>query len=103
MESHLNNGDLKEAWRVVQGYTRVAKDKGPTPCFESMVKQTCERRELYAKVPPPGDPIPINVDAFPVRDEVPEEPEIRVKVKNLRNGRSGGRCQDQSQRHQTMA
>ena len=90
MEPHLNNGDLKEAWRVVQGYTRVAEDKGPTPCFESMGRQTRERRELYAKVPPPGDPIHINVDAFPVRDEVPEEPEIRAKVKNLRNGRSGG-------------
>ena len=55
-----------------------------------MAKQTQERRELYAKVPLPGDPIPINVEPSPVRDEVPEEPEIRTKVKNLRNGRSGG-------------
>jgi len=90
MESHLNNGDLKEAWRVVQRYTRVAEERGPTPCFDSMVKQTQERKELYAKVPPPGDPIPINVEPSPVRDEVPEEPEIREKVINLRNGRSGG-------------
>ena len=54
-----------------------------------MAKQTQERIELYVKVPPSGDPIPINVDKFPVQDEVPEEPEIRSRVKNMRNGRSG--------------
>jgi hypothetical protein len=35
MGSHLNNGDLKEAWRVVQRYTRIAEDKGPTPCYKT--------------------------------------------------------------------
>ena len=89
MESHLNNRDLKEAWRIVQRYT-LPEDKGPsTPCLDSMVKQTRERQELHAKVPPSKDPISINVDKFPVMSELPEEPEIREKVKNLRNGSKG--------------
>ena len=90
ISSHLNNGELKESWRVAQRWYRVAEDRAPKPCYESMAKQTQEREELYSKVPPPGDPIPINVDPFNVRDAVPEEPEIRTVVKDLRNGRSGG-------------
>ena len=97
MGSHLNNGDLKEAWRVVQRYTRIAEDKGPTPCYESMVKQTQERKELYTKVPPPGDPITINVEKSPVQDEVPPEPAIRVKQgQESEEWSLGGRRQDQS-------
>ena len=53
-------------------------------------KQTKEREELYAKVPPPGDPIPINVDPFEINDAIPEDVEIRAVVRGMRNGRAGG-------------
>ena len=55
-----------------------------------MAKQTGKREELYAKVQPPGDPIPINLQPFNIYDSVPKEPEIQVVVKAMRNGRAGG-------------
>ena len=55
-----------------------------------MGKQTKERVELYGKVIPPGEPIPINVEPFDIRDDVPDEQEIRAVVMQLKNGRAGG-------------
>ena len=51
---------------------------------------TQERISLYTAVPPPGAPIPINVDPFDVNDNTPTDGEIREAVKCLRNGRAGG-------------
>eukprot|EP00957_Ditylum_brightwellii_P195263 14875732-Ditylum_brightwellii.AAC.1 len=55
-----------------------------------MVTQTNKREELYREVPPPGDPIPINVEAFEIQDEAPEDAELRAVVADIRNGRAGG-------------
>ena len=52
--------------------------------------QTAERVELYAERTPPGDPIPINVQPSDVRDDTPDDAEIRAAVRKLRNGRAGG-------------
>ena len=41
-------------------------------------------------VHPPGDPIPINVDPFPIRDDIPEDLEIREGVRSTHNVRAGG-------------
>jgi len=54
-----------------------------------MSKQTTERVELYEKVPPPGDPIPINIEPFEINDEAPGEVELRGVVRGLQNGRAG--------------
>ena len=45
---------------------------------------------MYRKVPPPGNPIPINVEPFDVEDDCLEDVEIRAAVKQLRSGRTGG-------------
>ena len=45
---------------------------------------------MYGKVIPPREPIPINVEPFDIRDDVPDEQEIRAVVKQLKNGRAGG-------------
>jgi len=90
MESHLESGELQEAWRTLKGWYRMAEDKAPQPCFATMEKQTREREELYERQVPPGDPIPINVEPFEIRDESPEDAEVREVVRNLRNGRAGG-------------
>jgi hypothetical protein len=55
-----------------------------------MDKQTAEREELYRKVSPPGDPIPINVEPFDLDDSIPEDAAIREVVAGLKNGRAGG-------------
>ena len=49
-----------------------------------MDAQTIERKKLYVKVEPPGEPIPINVEPFDITDATPTEAEIRVVVKGLK-------------------
>ena len=90
IEAALGLGDIKESFNIAKRWYRAAEDRALKPCYESMAKQTAEREELYRKVIPPGDPIPINVDPYEVQDEVPGDMEIRAKVKDLRNGRAGG-------------
>ena len=90
IEGHLELGDLKEAWRCLKGLYTAALDRPPKPCHNSMEKQTAEREELYWKVSPPWDPIPINVEPFDLDDSIPEVAEIRVVAEGLRNGRYGG-------------
>ena len=87
----LGEGDLKEAWGVVKKWYRSASDRGPTPCRETMAKQTQERIDLYRKRPPPGEAIPIIVRKARVEDDTPLDQELRDIVKNnLNNGRAGG-------------
>jgi len=90
----LSEGDpkeaSKEAWRLIKGWYQVAEDRAPKSCHQLMEQQTKERVELYTKVPPPGDPIPINIDPFEMNDEVPTDEELRGVVFGIRNGRAGG-------------
>ena len=51
VESRLSNGAVKEAWRAFKGWYRSAEDRPPPACPETMVRQTVERVELYARVP----------------------------------------------------
>ena len=90
MELRLREWEPKEAWRLLKGWYRTVEDRAPKPCYQSMERQTRERVELYTKVQPPGDPIPINIDPFAINDEVPTDAEVREVVRGLRNGRAGG-------------
>ena len=88
--AELATGNIREAFRHLKGWYREAGEISPRPCLQTMEQQTAERVELYGRVPPPGDPIPINVDAFDVNDGVPPDEEIRGVARDLRNGRAGG-------------
>mmetsp|Transcript_21821 Transcript_21821/g.47506 ORF Transcript_21821/g.47506 Transcript_21821/m.47506 type:complete len:265 (+) Transcript_21821:1172-1966(+) len=56
-----------------------------------MEKQTAERVQLYEKVEPSGEPIPINAVPFAVPDAVPGDLKIPEAVKDgLKRGRAGG-------------
>jgi len=57
-----------------------------------MERQTVERVELYRRRDPPGLPIVVDhAEMHPeIRDEIPDEEEIRVVVAELTNGRSAG-------------
>ena len=55
-----------------------------------MDAQTQEREEFYGKRTPPGDPIPINIKPFEIRDEKPEDDKIQAVVKELKHGRAIG-------------
>ena len=86
IELLLNSGDLKEAWRILQGWYRTAEERAPKPCFQSMAVQTQERVDLYRAVPSPGESIPINVEPSTIEDGTPTDAELRKVVKGMRNG-----------------
>ena len=44
--------------------------------------------QIYQKISPPGDPIPINVDPYPALDDCPKDAELREVMKLLRYGRT---------------
>ncbi len=52
--------------------------------------QTAKRVDLYWKVPPPGDPLPIHVNKVDIPDGPPSNGELRDVVQGLRNGRAMG-------------
>jgi len=87
----LGEGDVEEAWCCSKDWHHTAKDCAPKPCHKLMEKQTKKRVELYAKVPPSGDPTPINAEPFVIKDDIPEDVEIRAVVQGMtRNDRARG-------------
>ena len=80
---HLEGGELAESWRCLKGWYAEAGDRPPKPCHETMGKQTAERVELYERVPPPGEPICINVEPKEVEDACPGDLELRDVVRGL--------------------
>ncbi len=90
VESHLSNGAVKEAWRALKRWYRLAEDRPPPASPETMVRQTAERVELYARAPPMGEALPFNFPHFEISDNMPTDSEIQKVVGGLRKGRAGG-------------
>ena len=61
----------------MQGWYRAAAAIAPKPSYHSLDRQTAERVALYQKVEPPGDPLPVNVTPFDVRDDEPSDVELQ--------------------------
>ena len=57
---------------------------------KALKRVTAEQAQLYSRVPPPGDAIPVTIDPHKVEDGVPSEAEVEWAVKRLRNNRAGG-------------
>ncbi len=76
IESHLSNGAVKETWRALKGWYRLAKDQPPPASPKTMVRQTAERVELYARAPPMGEALPFNFLHFEISDDMPTDSEI---------------------------
>ena len=79
----LAEGNLKEAWQCLRVRYRTVEDRPPTPYYQTLEKQTCERVELYARREAKGEAIPINVDPADVKDDTPSDGEIRDAVRKL--------------------
>jgi hypothetical protein len=90
VEGCLAAGEYIEAWRYLKGWYRLAEDRAPKPCLETLAKQTEERIQLYTAVPPPGWAMRFNVDPSDVPDVAPTDSELRAVVGNLRNCRAAG-------------
>ena len=87
---HLQDGDLREAWRTLRGWYRDAGERPPTPCHQKMEKQTAEREKLYGYVPSEGEDIPSSAERPSQDDSAPGCDEVRRAVRGLNNGRAGG-------------
>ncbi len=90
IEGLLAAGEVKEAWRCLKGWYTAVEDRAPKACHETLARQTEERKTLHARVPPPGEQLPINVTPFDVPDGVPSDSEIREVVRELQNRRAAG-------------
>ena len=77
-------------WRRMQGWYRAAATRGPPHARATLERITAEQTELYRRVPPPGENIPINVEPTNIDDSVPTEDEVEEAVKKLRQNRAGG-------------
>jgi len=86
----LSAGEVKEAWKRLQAWYKQASDRPPPPSRQDLRAVTAERADLYRKENPPGDPIPVLVDPFPVSDAVPSEGEVEAAVRRLSSGKSPG-------------
>ena len=67
----------------MKGWYAAAGDRPPKPCHETMGNKTAERVELYEHVPPPGEPIPTNVEPKEVEGACPGDVELRDVVQGL--------------------
>jgi hypothetical protein len=85
----LASGETKEVWRCLKGWYKAASNTAPAASPMSLAAQTAERVDLYRKVPPPGNPLPIHVDKANIPDGPPSDEELREVVRGLRNGPAG--------------
>ena len=82
--------NARGAWRRMKGWYKAAANRGPPPAQTTLERITAEQTELYRRVPPPGENIPMTVDPTHIDDSVPTEDEVEEAVKKLRRNRSGG-------------
>ena len=82
--------NARGAWRRMKGWYRTAATRGPPPARATLERITAEQTDLYRRVPPPGENIPVNVDPTNIDDSVPTEDEVEEAVKKLWRNRSGG-------------
>ncbi len=90
VKSHLSNGAMKEAWRTLKGWYRLAEDQPSPACPETMVKQMAKCMELHARAPPMGAALPHNFPHFEVSDDMPTDSELHTMVRRLKNGQAAG-------------
>ncbi len=86
VESHLSNSAMKEAWRNLKGWYRLAEDRPPPASPKTMVKQMAKRVELYVRAPPMGEALPFKFPHFEISDDMPTDSEVQKVVGALRNG-----------------
>jgi hypothetical protein len=74
----------------MQAWYREASDRPQRPSRGDLDAVTLERRDLYSRELPPGDPIPVLVQPFNISDALPSEAEIAAAVCRLLRGKAPG-------------
>jgi hypothetical protein len=90
--AELAEGNVHEAFRHLKGWYREASETQARPCFQTMERQMEERVELYRRHDSPGLPIVLEHAEMraEIRDDTPDDEEIRAAVAELTNGHSAG-------------
>ena len=83
-------GNVQEAFRHLKGWYQSATDTQARPCFQTMDWQTAERINLYRRCDSPHLLIHVGENLFDVRDDTPNDGEIRTAVSEFSNRRSAG-------------
>ena len=74
----------------MKGWYKAAAKRGPPPARATLERITAKQTELYRRVAPPGENIPVTVDPTHIDDLVHTEDEVEAAVKKLRRNRLGG-------------
>jgi hypothetical protein len=82
--------EVKEARHCLKGWYAMVEDRAPKASHYMLIQQTEERIALYSHAPPPGGPLPINVQPFIICNVIPSNLEIREMVREWRNRRAAG-------------
>ena len=93
----MNGGDQDEAYCRLKFWYRHMGDRPQKSTHEDMDKLANEFDDLFAALPPTGDPLPIFVDPAPVDDSVPDESEILHGTNRLRSNLATGPSQMKSE------
>ena len=90
--ARLEDNDLKGSYAVLKRWYRHASERPPKPSRQDLQKVSTEWETLYRKEDPtpPGDPIPIHVTPFQIRDDIPDADEIGRAVGRLKRGKAPG-------------
>jgi hypothetical protein len=78
-----------QAWNQHHG------DRPPKPTRQDLDTLTTEFTDLYTREDPspPGGPIPVHVQPYPIDDTIPDEAEIERMVRRLKNHKAAGPTQ----------
>jgi hypothetical protein len=90
VKSHLSTDAVKEAWRTLKGWYRLAEDQPPLACPETMIKQTDKHMGLYVRALPMGAALPHNLPHFKISNNMPTDLEMHPVVRGLQNRQAAG-------------
>jgi hypothetical protein len=88
--SELERGNIHNAFATIQGWYKKRGGPITKPTSADMEQLRDTYQSFFATSPPPGDPIPIHVDPYPVNDDVPSEEEISFALDHMCRGRCPG-------------
>lgn len=90
IENLLTAGRTQEAYGKARCWYRDRSAHVPKPTIQEEEKTREQYESLYTAEEPPGDPIPIHVQPFPVVDSPPTNSEVCAATAKLKNGKSPG-------------
>ena len=76
IETKIQSGNVHGAFELLRGWYRRRGGKSPRPTRKDLNLIRSQFRNLYRKVDPSGDPLPIHVSPAPVNDSIQDEYEI---------------------------